>query len=117
LADQRIGVFTFTEEGLHMQSTVADSNQQTDGPADADIELGALPVRLEFLLAAHEIDLGTLSQIIDGQLIPLAADAARHIEVRANGKRVARGELVQLDDQLGVELLEVYRNDLSEQRR
>lgn len=117
LADQCIGVFTFTEEGLHMQSTVADSNQQTDGPADADIELGALPVRLEFLLAAHEIDLGTLSQIIDGQLIPLAADAARHIEVRANGKRVARGELVQLDDQLGVELLEVYRNDLSEQRR
>lgn len=117
LADQCIGVFTFTEEGLHMQSTVADSNQQAGEQADSDVELGALPVRLEFLLATHEIDLGTLSQIIDGQLIPLATDAARHIEVRANGKRVARGELVQLDDQLGVELLEVYRNPLSEQRR
>lgn len=117
LADQCIGVFTFTEEGLHMQSTVADSNQQVATEADADVGLGALPVRLEFLLATHEIDLGALSQIIDGQLIPLAADAARHIEVRANGKRVARGELVQLDDQLGVELLEIYRNPLSEQRR
>ncbi|QVW25109.1 FliM/FliN family flagellar motor switch protein [Pseudomonas hormoni] len=98
LATQCIGVFTFTEEGLHMQSTVTDSNQQVAADAEAGVELGALPVRLEFLLATHEIDLGTLSQIIDGQLIPLAADAARHIEVRANGKRVARGELVQLDD-------------------
>ncbi|MHC8354904.1 FliM/FliN family flagellar motor switch protein [Pseudomonas sp. LB3P81] len=110
LADQCIGVFTFTEEGLHMQSTVADSNQQAGTDADTQVELDALPVRLEFLLATHDIDLGTLSRIIDGQLIPLAADAARHIEVRANGKRVARGELVQLDEQLGVELLEVYRN-------
>lgn len=114
LANQCIGIFTFTEEGLHMQSTVADSNQQAGEQAEADVDLGALPVRLEFLLATHEIDLGTLSQIIDGQLIPLAADTARHIEVRANGKRVARGELVQLDEQLGVELLEVYRNTLSE---
>lgn len=114
LVNRCIGVFTFTKEGLHMQSTVADSNQQAAADADAGVELAALPVRLEFVLASHQIDLGTLSQIIDGQLIPLAADAARHIEVRANGRRVARGELVQLDDQLGVELLEIYRNTLSE---
>jgi type III secretion protein Q len=114
LANRCIGVFTFTEEGLHMQSTLADSNQQVAAEADADVELSVLPVRLEFLLGTHETDLGTLSRIIDGQLIPLAADAARHIEIRANGKCVARGELVQLDEQLGVELLEVYRDTLSE---
>ncbi|WP_322784188.1 FliM/FliN family flagellar motor switch protein [Pseudomonas sp. PCH199] len=96
-----------------MQTSVADANQES-GP---DVDLGSLPVRLEFVLATHEIDLATLSQIIEGQLIPLAGDAARHIEVRANGKPVARGELVQLDEQLGVELLEVYRNILSEHRR
>jgi type III secretion protein Q len=74
-------------------------------------------VRLEFILATHDIDLATLSQIVDGQLIPLGDDAARHIEVRANGKRVARGELVQLDEQLGVELIEVYRGTSSEPPR
>jgi type III secretion protein Q len=47
----------------------------------------------------------------------LGDDAARHIEVRANGKRVARGELVQLDEQLGVELIEVYRGTSSEPPR
>jgi type III secretion protein Q len=113
LADRCIGVFTFTEEGLHMQSTIADADQQA-AETEAGVELGALMVRLEFVLATHEIDLATLSRIIDGQLIPLAVDAAQHIEVRANGKRVARGELVQLDDHLGVELLEVYRNTRDE---
>lgn len=114
LADRYLGVFTFTEEGLHMQSTVADDNQQNTPDPGADVDLGSLPVRLEFVLSIHEIDLATLSQIIDGQLIPLADDAAWHIEIRANGKRVARGELVQLDEQLGVELLEVYRNPRDE---
>ncbi|WP_210643609.1 FliM/FliN family flagellar motor switch protein [Pseudomonas sp. Tri1] len=111
LADRCLGVFTFTEEGLHMQPTVADANLENTPEPDVDIDLGTLPVHLEFLLATHETDLATLSQVIAGQLIPLADDAVRHIEVRANGKPIAQGELVQLDGQLGVELLKVYRND------
>jgi len=108
LAGRCLGVFTFTHEGLHMQPSDAcpEDTQQTK----ATVDLGTLPVRLEFVLAVHEIDLAALAQVIDGQLIPLAEDAAQQIEVRANGKRVARGELVQLDGQLGVELLNVYRN-------
>ncbi|SFA72796.1 type III secretion protein Q [Pseudomonas sp. NFIX10] len=113
LADYSLGTFTFTQEGLHMQPSVTDAN--ADNPSEtATIDLAALPVRLEFLLPSHETDLATLSRIIDGQLIPLTEDAARHIEVRANGKPVARGELVQLDGQLGVELLQVYRASADE---
>lgn len=108
LGHQCLGVFTFTEQGIHMQSTATDVQGSAD--SDPDFDLGALPVRLQFVLATQEINLATLSRIIEGQLIPLTDDAARHIEVRANGKPVARGELVQLEEQLGVELLEVYRN-------
>ncbi|CAH0214579.1 FliM/FliN family flagellar motor switch protein [Pseudomonas brassicacearum] len=109
LADRCLGTFTFTQEGLHMQPTVTDTHPDNSPEAGTAIDLGALAVRLEFLLAAHETDLATLSRIIEGQLIPLAEDAARRIEVRANGQPVAQGELVQLDGQLGVELLKVYR--------
>lgn len=101
LESRCIGVFTFTEEGLHMQATVADQ------AIAAPDELATLPVRLEFLLASQTTDLGTLAQILEGQLIALPSDAARHIEVRANGKSVARGELVQLDDGLGIEVFQV----------
>ena len=117
VAQRCIGVFTFTEEGLLMQSTDTDAHPPTAIEPGADAGLGALSVRLEFILATHDIDLATLSQIVDGQLIPLADEAARHIEVRANGKRVARGELVQLDEQLGVQLIEVYRGTSSEPPR
>lgn len=107
LANRCIGVFTFTEEGLHMQATVADQ------AIAAPDELTTLPVRLEFLLASQATDLGTLARILDGQLIALPSDAARHIEIRANGKSVARGELVQLDDGLGIEVLQVYAAEQS----
>ena len=110
LADLSIGVFTFTEEGIHMQFTVDDSNPAPASETDVDAAIEQLPVRLEFILATHDIKLGTLQNIIAGQLIPLAAGTEMHIDVRCNGKRVACGELVQLDGQLGVELLEVYRN-------
>ncbi|WHS62121.1 FliM/FliN family flagellar motor switch protein [Pseudomonas sp. G2-4] len=110
VADQCLGVFTFTEEGLHMQPTVTEASPESPPEPAVEIDLGALPVRLEFLLATHDLDLAALSRIIAGQLIPLTDDAARHIEVRANGKPVALGELVQLDGQLGVELLKVYRD-------
>ena len=117
VAQRCIGAFTFTEQGLLMQSTDTAAHSEVATESGAQVELGALSVRLEFILATHDVDLATLSQFVDGQLIPLADDAARHIEVRANGKRVARGELVQLDGQLGVELIEVYRDTFSEQSR
>jgi len=114
LANRCLGVFTFTEEGLHMQPSVADADPPiplSPGPA---VDPSALMVRLEFVLATHDIDLAQLSRFIDGQLIPLAADAARHIEIRANGRPVAVGELVQMEAQLGVELLKVYRDGRDE---
>ncbi|MDO7896740.1 FliM/FliN family flagellar motor switch protein [Pseudomonas citrulli] len=110
LAHRSLGVFTMTEEGLHMQPSDTDADPGTPPPTARPVDLGAVAVRLEFVLATHDIDLGRLSQFIEGQLIPLAADAAQRIEIRANGLPVARGELVQLDRQLGVELLEVHRN-------
>jgi type III secretion protein Q len=94
-----------------MQLTEPDAQGSAESAPEPDVDLGAMSVRLQFVLATQEIDLATLSQFIGGQLIPLADDATRHIEVRANGKPVARGELVQLEEQLAVELLEVYRND------
>jgi type III secretion protein Q len=104
-----IGVFTFTEGGLHMQFTVDDTSNPPTAETGVDAAIEQLPVRLEFVLATHDIELGTLQNIIAGQLIPLAAGTEMHIEVRCHGKRVARGELVQLEGQLAVELLEVYR--------
>jgi type III secretion protein Q len=107
-----IGTFTMTNEGLQMEPKATGQPPATATLDDS--ELHALPVRLEFVLATREVRLGELAIIMAGELMTLEADVVQHIEVRANGKTVARGELVQLDEQLGVELLEVYRNPRDE---
>lgn len=117
VAERCIGGFTFMDEGLLMQSTVIDDPSQAVTAPVAEAGFGDLSVRLEFILAVHDVDLATLTRFVEGHLIALADGTARQIEVRANGKRVARGELVQLDPHLGVELIEVYRDTVSEPPR
>jgi flagellar motor switch/type III secretory pathway protein FliN len=47
-------------------------------------------------------------------VLPLSLEAAGRVEVRAGGQRIATGELVQLDDRLGVELCDIYRGSGNE---
>lgn len=109
LADHYIGQFTFIEEGLHMELTTP---QVAVSPMTC--ALSPLPVKLEFVLAEQTLSMGELNELIEQQILPLALQATHEIEIRAGGKRIAVGELVQLDDRLGVELREVYRGDNDE---
>jgi type III secretion protein Q len=109
LAGRCVGRFTLTEEGPRMELTAVDSATQ-----QALDELASLPVRLEFILNESTLSLAQLNEFIEGQVLPLDTQAYRCIEVRANGRGIARGELVQLDGRLGVELNEVYRSVCNE---
>lgn len=104
MADQCIGHFTFIKDGLHMQLTPPDSTSPT-----APCVLSQLPVKLEFVLGELTLSMAQLNEFIERQVLPLEPMVASHVEVRAGGKRIAMGELVQLDDRLGVELREVFR--------
>ncbi|WP_174990365.1 type III secretion system cytoplasmic ring protein SctQ [Pandoraea captiosa] len=65
-----------------------------------------LPVELVFVLQRERMTLAELQQIGRTHLLPLHADAQRRVEVRVNDTLLARGELVQLDGRLGVEVSE-----------
>lgn len=104
LADQCIGLFTIIEEGLHMQFTDPEAVEQV-----APCALSPLPVKLAFVLDERTLSMAELNQLIEHQVLPLSAEAATGVEVRVGGQCIAKGELVQLDDRLGVELLSVYR--------
>lgn len=105
MADRCIGHFTFIQEGLHMQVTPADS----DSPIVLNV-LSELPVKLEFVLGELTLSIGQLNEFIEHQVLPLEHAAVNSVQVRTGGKVIAIGELIQLDERLGVELLEVYRD-------
>ncbi|WP_047236242.1 YscQ/HrcQ family type III secretion apparatus protein [Chromobacterium subtsugae] len=96
-----VGRYQRSDEGIIMEWQMEEAAER-DEPALADIE--QLPVRLEFVLQQSRVTLAELRQLCQGRLLPLQAGAERQVEVHANGALLGRGELVQLDGQLGVEV-------------
>jgi type III secretion protein Q len=63
-----------------------------------------LPVELVFVLQRERMTLAELRQLAASRLLPLRPGAEQQVEVRVNDTLLARGELVQLDGKLGVEI-------------
>ena len=70
-------------------------------------------MHLEILLQEQLITRKRLALFAPGKVLPLAPEVIHCVEVRVNGQLLALGELVQLEDRLGVELLEVYQEWVS----
>ena len=70
-------------------------------------------MHLEILLQEQLITRKRLALFAQGKVLPLAPEVIHCVEVRVNGQLLALGELVQLEDRLGVELLEVYQEWVS----
>ena len=70
------------------------------------IDVDALPVRLVFVAGETEVALRDLRELAPGYVFDLRQPIDRHVEVRANGRPIATGELVEIDGRVGVRLLE-----------
>lgn len=81
-----------------------------DGPAGDPIGLGSLmnvPVRLTVQVGRTRLTLAQLVQMGPGALIPLDREAHEPADILVNGKIVARGEIVTIDDRYGVRIASV----------
>lgn len=124
-----LGHYLLKEEGIvmeHIEDLTAPSTlvqrqaekldtqvplpQDLELPQDAVVQgaLASVPVQIEFVLQEQMMTVAELGQFYQGQVLPLAASAEQSIVVRANGVMLAKGELVQLEDSLGVELTTLY---------
>ena len=75
--------------------------------ADMAQLLDGLPVRVSFDLGELQLSLQELSTLQAGYTFELATPKARPVTIRANGQPVAKGEIVQIGEQIGVRLVEV----------
>lgn len=78
-------------------------DQQAPKPPPAD-----LPVTLVIELGRAQIPLSRLADLQPGDVIELGRHAREPVELTSNGRLVARGELVQIDTELGVRVLNVF---------
>lgn len=96
------------ECGETLMSQQAAETAGTGAPATA---LESVPVTLEFEVGALSIPLGTLAGLKPGYVfqLPGRLEEAR-VVIRANGVRIGSGELVAVDDVLGVQVLSIDPN-------
>lgn len=63
-----------------------------------------LPVKIEFVLGKKIMNLYEIDDLCAKRIISLFPEAEKNIEIRINGALTGYGELVEVDDKLGVEI-------------
>ena len=66
-----------------------------------------IPVKVTLEVASAEISLGDLMQAESGSVIELDKMAGEALDVRVNGRLLARGEVVVVNGKYGLRLVEV----------
>jgi len=66
-----------------------------------------IPVTVTLEVASAEVSLGSLMQVGEGAVIPLDKQAGEPLDVRVNGRLLARAEVVVVNGNYGLRLLEV----------
>ncbi len=77
-----------------------DDDENEGGPGDASFD--DLPVRLSFDLGERTVTLAELRGIGPGYSFDLGRELRRAVHIRANGKTVGEGELVEIDGRIGI---------------
>lgn len=87
---------------------MADSDSDAPPPAE---RLGELPVTLVFELGRSELPLAAVQGLAPGMVIPLGRDPGEAVDIVANGRRIGRGEIVRVEDELGVRVVRLFADE------
>jgi flagellar motor switch/type III secretory pathway protein FliN len=93
--------------GAPVKTAAGAPQQQNQKQVLAAPVLDGLHIDLVFEVGRRKITLQELRKIKPGFIFDLAAPLDRSISVVANGRTVGKGTLVQIDQRLGVRLLEI----------
>ncbi len=66
-----------------------------------------IPVKVTLEVASTELPLGDLMQISEGAVIELDKQAGEPLDVRVNGRLLARGEVVVINGKYGLRLVDI----------
>lgn len=98
-------------EAVAVQSSRLDELAQ-DSESGDPIGLDSLlevPVRVTVQIGRARMSLGELVQLGPGSLVPLDREAHEPADILVNGKVVAHGEVVTIDNTYGVRITSVMR--------
>lgn len=120
LAESWLAAATRTGHGWRLSEAPRPSGQEGEWLQDGEWPMtgedgdGAvarpedIPVALTFDVGRTEIMVGDLARLAPGSVLQLGRTAAELVEIRANGRRIGRGELVDIDGVVGVRIIRLF---------
>lgn len=83
-------------------------SQDSDAsPYDDSFNIHDIPVQIEFVLHDTTMRFADLSQLYPGSVLTMNDDVAEKVRIRANGRLLATGQLIQVGEQLAVQVKSV----------
>lgn len=97
------------EETALIQKRGRQNNmEETTEKTSARFNTNKINLRINFLLQQQDMTLEEISHLHAGSLVTLLPDAEKKIMMTINNQVYAKGELIQVGDNLAVEVTEVY---------
>jgi flagellar motor switch protein FliN/FliY len=92
--------------------TIASVDPDASGKTAADLEaLFDVPVRVSAVLGRSRMDVSDLLRLGPGAVLELDRKVGEAIDIYVNNRLVARGEVVLVEDKLGVTMTEIIKAD------
>jgi flagellar motor switch protein FliN len=92
--------------------TLAPGDSESVNRAAADLEaLFDVPVHVSAVLGRAHMPVGDLLKLAPGAVLELDRKVGEAIDIYVNNRLVARGEVVLVEDKLGVTMTEIIKSD------
>jgi len=104
--EDRVGMPTVEEDAL----AAGDGNAVTRGAADLEAVFD-VPVQVSAVLGRSRMEVGELLQLGPGTVLELDRKVGEAIDIYVNNRLVARGEVVLVEDKLGVTMTEIIKQE------
>ena len=110
-------------EGSPGYEEMADSEDNNDGPSE-EFDVGEpmvndvtaiydIPVQISAVLGRSSMQVSQLLKLGRGAVVELDRKVGEAIDIYVNNRLVARGEVVVVEDKLGVTMTEIVKSDRS----
>ena len=93
---------------------IADHEDEQAARIAADLEaVFDVPVQVSAVLGRSKMDVGELLKLGPGTVLELDRKVGESIDIFVNNRLVARGEVVLVEDRLGITMTEIIKSDRS----
>ena len=105
------------DNNLTLDEFAADERLASEMPVDGEVKSAAdlapvfdVPVNISAVLGRANLSVAQLLQLGQGSVLELDRKVGEAIDIYVNTRLVARGEVVVVDDRLGVTMTEIIKD-------